>query len=144
MTVIRPIRPEDRDEWTRLWRAYLDFYGTELPDAVFEAQWARLMAGETVRGLIAEREDRPAGLVHVIFHVHGWKLHPVCYLQDLYVDGDARGAGLGRALIEAVYDLADAEAVPDVYWLTQSGNMAARRLYDRIGTPTDFIKYARR
>lgn len=144
MTAIRPIREGDRADWAGLWRGYLDFYGTALPDEIYEAQWARLMAGGNVRGCLAEAEGRPVGLVHYIFHDHGWKMRPVCYLQDLYVDEAARGTGLGRALIEAVYRAADAADAPDVYWLTQTGNAKARRLYDRMATLTDFVKYARR
>jgi GNAT superfamily N-acetyltransferase len=144
MPAIRPIRADDRAAWTGLWRDYLDFYGTELPDAVYEAQWARLMAADRVRGLFAEADGHPAGLAHFIFHDHGWKIRPVCYLQDLYVAEAARGSGLGRQLVEAVYGAADAAGAPDVYWLTQTGNVSARRLYDRIGTLTDFVKYARR
>ncbi len=144
MPAIRPIRSDDRVAWTELWRSYLDFYGADLPAEVFDAQWARLMEADTMRGLLAEQDGRPVGLVHIIFHAHGWKTRPVCYLQDLYVEESARGAGLGRALVEAVYGVADAAGAPDVYWLTQTGNVSARRLYDRVGRITDFIKYARR
>mgnify|MGYP002622223755 FL=1 len=54
-----------------------------------------------------------------------------------------RGRGVGRALIQAVYDAADAAGAPSVYWLTQDFNAEARKLYDRIGVVTPFIKYAR-
>jgi GNAT superfamily N-acetyltransferase len=67
----------------------------------------------------------------------------VCYLQDLYVDPQARGTGAGRALIEAVYAAADANGTPSVYWLTQDHNTTARQLYDRIAKVTPFIKYQR-
>lgn len=81
--------------------------------------------------------------MHFIFHAHGWKLAPVCYLQDLFTDPDMRGRGLGRALIEAVYAEADAAGAPDVYWLTQSFNRPARRLYNQVAKRTPFVKYAR-
>jgi GNAT superfamily N-acetyltransferase len=81
--------------------------------------------------------------VHYIFHRHGWHLADVCYLQDLYVAPEARGTGAGRALIEAVYAMADANGTPNVYWLTQEFNSKARALYDRIGRVTPFIKYVR-
>jgi GNAT superfamily N-acetyltransferase len=68
---------------------------------------------------------------------------PSTYLQDLYADPDMRGKGVGRALIETVYDDADRAARPNVYWMTQTGNATARRLYDRIGVATDFMKYSR-
>jgi len=46
-------------------------------------------------------------------------------------------------LIEAVYQAADSNGTPTVYWLTQDFNTAARTLYDRIATVTPFIKYNR-
>jgi GNAT superfamily N-acetyltransferase len=78
-----------------------------------------------------------------MFHPHCWKVEPVCYLQDLYADREVRGRGVGRALIEAVYAAADAAGAPSVYWLTQEFNTEARRLYDRIGRVTPFIRYNR-
>jgi len=78
-----------------------------------------------------------------VFHRHAWKIEDVCYLQDLYVDPNHRGTHAGRALIEAVYDASDRAGAPSVYWLTQEFNETGRRLYDRVGTLTPFIKYAR-
>ena len=65
------------------------------------------------------------------------------YLQDLFVDPAYRGAGVGRALIKAVYHAADANHTPSVYWLTQDINHTARQLYDRVATVTLFLKYTR-
>lgn len=143
--LIRPIRPADEPEWRRLWTAYLEFYETTVPEAVYRESFARLLsdAPHTFHGRIAEIGGRPRGLVHYLFHAHMWRIEPVCYLQDLYVDPKARGAGLGRALIEAVYAEADAAGAPAVYWLTQDFNQTARRLYDRVGVLTPFIRYNR-
>lgn len=145
MTEVRPLRREDEADWRRLWRAYLDFYGETLPEAVYAASFARLVdpAAPGYRGLLAWRDGVPVGLANVIFHVHGWQLEDICYLQDLFVDPEVRGSGAGRALIEAVYAMADANGTPNVYWLTQESNTGARALYDRIGRVTPFIKYVR-
>lgn len=142
---VRPLREDDHAEWRRLWTAYLAFYETTVPQEVYEITWARLMGEDPrdVRGLVAEVEGRPAGLTQFLFHRHGWKTRDVCYLQDLYADPEMRGSGVGRALIEAVYAAADARGAPDVYWLTQEHNHAARRLYDRIGRATPFMRYVR-
>jgi GNAT superfamily N-acetyltransferase len=145
MTEIRPIRAEDEDAWRRLWGAYHDFYAATVPEAVRASSFARLVdpAVTDYRGLLAWRDGRPIGLAHVIFHRHGWRIEDVCYLQDLFVDPSARGSGAGRALIEAVYAMADANGTPRVYWLTQEFNSKARALYDRVGRATPFIKYER-
>ncbi len=145
---IRPIAAADESEWRRLWTAYLEFYQSSVPEEVYRSSFDRMLAGNAgaeneFRGLIAELDSKPVGLVHYLFHRHGWKLENVCYLQDLYADPVVRGTGVGRALIEAVYENADEAGCPSVYWLTQDFNATARQLYDRIGTKTPFIQYKR-
>ncbi|SFI84889.1 GNAT family N-acetyltransferase [Celeribacter neptunius] len=142
---IRPLRAEDRPEWQALWQAYLTFYESSLPPEIYEATFARNVDPEAKeRGaFVAERDGALIGLVHYIFHAHNWHIEDVCYLQDLYVSEAARGTGAGRALIEAVYRRADENGTPTVYWTTQEFNETARKLYDRIGKLTPFIKYQR-
>lgn len=144
-TVIRPIEPRDRVVWDEMWRDYLAFYETTLPDAIYDSSFTRLLGNDPqdFSGFIAERDGVAVGLVHFLFHRHGWKIENVCYLQDLYTRPETRGTGVGRALIEAVYAEADRRGAPSVYWLTQDFNTTARKLYDRIAALTPFIKYQR-
>lgn len=144
-TTIRPLRALDEADWRRLWTGYLEFYETSVPEEVYQTTFARLLSGEPheFRGLVAERGGRLIGLTHYLYHRHCWRIENVVYLQDLYVEPEARGSGAGRALIEAVYAAADAAGCPTVYWLTQDFNATARRLYDRVATLTPFIKYQR-
>lgn len=142
---IRPLRPEDAAEWRRLWTGYLEFYQTTVPEEVYATTFSRLLGDDPqdFNGFLALVGGRPMGLVHFLFHRHCWKIENVCYLQDLYVDPQARGTGLGRKLIEAVYAAADANGTPAVYWLTQDFNTTGRQLYDRIAQVTPFIRYVR-
>ena len=142
---IRALLREDEANWRRLWRDYLAFYETELPEQVYDVYFERLLGNDPhdYHGLIADVDGRPVGLTHYLFHRHGWKIENTCYLQDLYADPQVRGQGVGRTLIEAVYAAADDAGSPTVYWLTQDFNTQARVLYDRIGELTPFIKYAR-
>jgi GNAT superfamily N-acetyltransferase len=147
---VRPLAPGDRDPWAALWRGYLDFYRTELPEEQYDRTWSWLMTpGESPHGLgavgpSAEGGDSALiGIVHYIFHRSCWLPTDTCYLQDLFVAEAVRGTGAGRALIEGVYAAADRAGASQVYWLTQHFNDTARRLYDRIGVPTPFIKYNR-
>jgi GNAT superfamily N-acetyltransferase len=144
-TRVRPLTAGDAPEWRPLWRAYLAFYETDRPAAVYAQSFARMIDPTVAdcHGLLAERDGKAVGLAHYIFHRHGWQIEDVTYLQDLFVAPEARGAGIGRQLIEAVYAAADASGRPAVYWLTQEFNTAARHLYDRLGTATPFIKYQR-
>lgn len=140
---IRPLRPSDEAEWRRLWKAYLAFYETELPEEIYATTFARLTGGAPgdYGCLLALVEGRPAGLAHYLFHRSCWHIDNICYLQDLYADPEIRGKGIGRALIEAVYERARAEGSKEVYWMTQDFNATARRLYDRIAEKTPFIIY---
>jgi GNAT superfamily N-acetyltransferase len=142
---VRPLEAADADAWRPLWRAYLAFYETDRPEAVYHQTFRRMTdpGCADCHGLVAEADGRLIGLAHCIVHRHGWQIEDATYLQDLFVVPEARGTGAGRALIEAVYAAADDAGRPRVYWLTQMSNTTARRLYDRIGTATPFIKYQR-
>ncbi|WP_103256728.1 GNAT family N-acetyltransferase [Tabrizicola aquatica] len=146
MTIlIRPLLPGDEADWRRLWTDYLTFYEASVAEPVYATTFARLLGDDPqdFSALIAEVDGRPLGLAHYLFHRHCWRIENVCYLQDLFVAPQARGTGLGRALIEAVYARADAAGCPSVYWLTQEFNSQARQLYDRIAKVTPFIRYTR-
>ncbi|MEZ5779435.1 MAG: GNAT family N-acetyltransferase [Paracoccaceae bacterium] len=142
---VRPLTAADEADWRRLWRAYLDFYETELAEGIYASTFARMLSGAAgeFRGLLATIGGKPVGLAHYLFHRTGWDIADTCYLQDLYADPAVRGQGVGRKLIEAVYAAADARGAGSVYWLTQEFNATARRLYDRIAVKTPFIEYQR-
>ncbi len=135
------LHPPDRTRWADLWRAYLAFYGTTLPPEQFDDTWARLLHDTVVHGLAARQDGYIVGITHFLFHAHCWTTAPACYLQDLYVDESARGAGAGRALIEAVAGRARERAASRMYWLTQDHNAVARRLYDAVASHSGFIRY---
>lgn len=144
---IRPIRPADFDAWKPLWDGYNAFYGragdTALPDEVTQATWSRFFdPGEPVFALVAEHGDRVVGLTHYLFHRSTTRLEPTCYLQDLYTDPAQRGQGVGRALIEGVYEASRTAGIKRVYWQTQESNSAGRLLYDRVARHVGFIVYA--
>lgn len=143
--IVRPLRAEDRAEWQHLWAGYLAYYETSVEAEIYDSTFARLLGRDArdYSALVAELDGQLVGLTHFLFHRHAWKVEDVCYLQDLYAVPKSRGTGIGRALIEAVYAAADKHGAPSVYWLTQDFNTAGRRLYDRVGKLTPFIKYQR-
>jgi ribosomal protein S18 acetylase RimI-like enzyme len=145
MTVeIRELQAKDRAEWGRLWRGYLDFYEANVPDEVSELTWRRLLDPEApILGFCAAQGGKLLGIVHYLFHPVTWSAGPRCYLEDLFTTPEARGKGIGRALIEAVYAAADRRGADQVYWLTAENNATARKLYDSVASKTPFIKYRR-
>lgn len=142
---VRPLGVADRPAWDRLWAGYLAFYESALDPAVSQATWDRLLdPAFPIHGLVAvDDAGAPVGLTHYVLHPATWAVGPYCYLEDLFVDPDARAGGVGRALIEAVYAAADAAGAARVYWLTHETNTGARVLYDRVAKASGFIQYRR-
>ncbi len=139
---IRPLRRDDRPAWDPLWQGYLTFYKANLPPEATEALWERLHdPAEPVRGLGAERDGRLVGIAHLVFHRSTWSVANRCYLNDLFTADEARGQGVGRALIEACYAEAKAAGAPTVWWLTHETNATAQALYERVAKRTGFIQY---
>lgn len=148
MISIRPLQATDRAAWQPLWDGYNAFYGrageTALPAAITETTWARFHdAAEPVHALVAVDEHGDLlGLAHYLYHRSTTRIEPTCYLQDLFTTPEARGRGVGRALIEAVYAAARQAGVKRVYWQTHTTNAAGRALYDRLARHLGFIVYA--
>ena len=144
--VIRPVQDQDYAAWKPLWDGYNAFYGrsgsTALPEAVTRSTWARFLdASEPVFALVAERDGQLMGLTHYMFHRSTTSMSNSCYLQDLFTVQAARGMGVGRALIEAVYQQAQQVGSPRVYWQTHDTNAAAMQLYDKLAEKSGFIVY---
>lgn len=142
---IRPLRSADEAVWRDLWTGYLDFYESSVGDEIYRSTFQRLLTDGAYEpsAFLAWDGPQAVGLVHYMFHRHCWRIENVCYLQDLFARPETRGAGVGRALIEAVYDQADQAGCPVVYWNTADDNEIARKLYDRVAKKTPFIKYQR-
>ena len=139
---VRDLAPGDREGWFRLWAGYLEFYETEVADAVSERTWGRLMdAAAPVHGLVADCDNRVAGILNYVLHDNTWATAPVCYLEDLFVDPALRGQGAGRALIEALVEEAQSRGWHRVYWMTKADNATARDLYDKLADATDWVRY---
>jgi GNAT superfamily N-acetyltransferase len=146
--MIRGLRAADYDAWLPLWQAYLRFYRGEVSDEVTRETFRRLAAGlDGMTGLVAEDPSGEggglAGLAHLVFHPSTWASQPYCYLEDLYVAPSARGSGLSRQLIDAVYAEADRRGAVRTYWETQEYNGAARSLYDLVAHRSSFVVYER-
>lgn len=143
---IRPVTTVDYVAWKPLWDGYNAFYGrsgaTALPEEITRSTWARFHdPAEPVHALVAERGGALLGLAHYLFHRSTIQIEPSCYLQDLFTVPDARGLGVGRALIERVCELAQSARAPRVYWQTHESNATAMRLYDQVAEKSGFVVY---
>lgn len=144
--LVRVVRESDFDGWKPLWDGYNAFYGrqgeTALPQEITDATWRRFFdANEPVFAQVAESGGELVGLVHYLFHRSTTRIELTCYLQDLFTAPAQRGCGVGRALIQGVYEAARSAGVRRVYWHTHETNAAGRLLYDKVASHLGFIVY---
>ncbi len=149
---VRPVTASDYAAWRPLWDGYNAFYGrfgaTALPEHITTSTWQRFLdPAEPVHCLVAQEGEGSngtlLGLTHYLYHRSMTRIEPVCYLSDLFTREAARGRGVGRMLIEAVYGQARTAGSSRVYWQTQEGNAAGRVLYDKVAKHHGFIVYAK-
>jgi GNAT superfamily N-acetyltransferase len=143
---IRFVNRQDYDQWLPLWDGYNAFYERSGPTAlspeITAMTWARFFdAYEPVHALVAESGGQLVGLTHYLLHRSTLFIEPTCYLQDLFTAEAARGKGVGRALINGVYEQARIAGSPRVYWLTHETNLTAMQLYDKVADRSGFVVY---
>ncbi|ENW93260.1 GNAT family N-acetyltransferase [Acinetobacter dispersus] len=139
---LRALEQQDYQNWLLLWQGYQAFYKVEIDHKVTEKTFSRLLdPNEDMYCLVVGDQDTLIGFVHFIFHRSTWTTGDYSYLQDLFVDQHSRIKGLGRKLIEAVYQKAAERECSRVYWLTHETNYQARMLYDSMAVNAGFIQY---
>jgi len=140
---VRSVSDFDFAFWLPLWEGYNRFYGRpNFSPEITRITWSRFLdAHEPMHALIAEGDGGILGLVHYLFHRSTIAVAPDCYLRDLYTNEAVRGQGVGRALIEAVYERAKTAGCPRVYWQTHESNRTAMKLYDNVAERSGFVVY---
>jgi GNAT superfamily N-acetyltransferase len=139
---VRAARPEDRAEWARHFRAYREFYRLPADEQVVDRVWEWIGDDRSeVNALVALVDGRIAGIAHYRAFARPSTGTTGLYLDDLYTDEGARGAGVGRALIRTLEQLAEREGHTVLRWITAEDNARARRLYDSVAGATRWVTY---
>lgn len=141
-TIIRKAEARDEARWRALWDGYVAFYRAAVTEEATANTWRLILDPDSrIEALVAEQDGRVIGLCNYLFHDSTWSTQPICYLQDLYVDPEARGGGAAKRLILACEEEAKKAGAFRLYWQTQEYNAPARSLYDTIVPRSSFIVY---
>jgi GNAT superfamily N-acetyltransferase len=141
---IRPPVPDDFENWCRLYHGYARFYKVEMNDDILEALWGWLMDEDhEVQGLLAflEGAERPRGFAHVRRMPSPLRGTDIGFLDDLFVEPDARGHDVGEALFQALAEVGREKGWPKIRWITADDNYRARSLYDQLSVKTMWNTY---
>jgi ribosomal protein S18 acetylase RimI-like enzyme len=141
---VRAAKAADKEAWIAMWRAFLHAKPNEPGNRETEAlNWSRCMEpGHALRCLVSVDEaDRPQGFTLYGAMPHTWTARDICYLYDIYVRPEQRGRGHARAMIGALAEIGRREGWFKIWWMTESDNVRAQRLYEQVAKRKDYLRY---
>ena len=140
---IRPVAGADREAWDRLYAGYAEFYKVEQTSAMRDTVWSWLMdEHKEVHGLVSvDAAGKLTGLTHFRPYARPLSATTGGFLDDLFVDPQARGSGAAEALIRAVKAEGRMRGWTVIRWITADDNYRARGLYDRLAERTRWVTY---
>jgi GNAT superfamily N-acetyltransferase len=132
---IAPVSADHYEELLPLIAAYQRFYEVDDVDEARNREFFRRFLAPSEVGLLlgARAEDRFLGYACLYWHFSSTQAVETVLMNDLYVDAEARGRGVGRALIEASAEVARTRGAAHLQWATAPDNHTAQRLYDSTG-----------
>ena len=140
---IAPPQAGDKADWRRLYEGYATFYKRPMNDDIAERVWSWVTGGSGVLEAFVARDGkgRVVGLAHFRPMPRPLTGTMAGFLDDLFVDPELRGRGIGEKLIEALKGEGRRRGWTIIRWLTADDNYRARFLYDQHATRTGWITY---
>lgn len=140
---VRDIAATDRKAFLEMWADFASLAPDEPGDPEMGTRnWDRVIDPRCpLSCLVVDGDSEPQGFALYLAFPFTWSAGEACYLEDLYVRPEARGRGLARAMIERLGEIGREKGWFKVFWMTQSDNRTAQRLYDRMAARSDHIRY---
>lgn len=144
MLTVRHATPADLDELGALFDGFRAFYGKAVEsDAGRAFLEARMTSGESLVLIARDATGRAVGYTQIYRLYSSTRMQPAWLLNDLFVADDARGTGVGAAMLAEAERRAREAGACELLLETANDN-PARRLYERSGYRhvTDFAFYS--
>jgi GNAT superfamily N-acetyltransferase len=140
---IRPARTDEIEEMLPLIRAYCEFYETEPDDDGLRRMFETLITEPSQGAVFIARDGaRAVGFATLDWKWSSLKAARIGYLEDLFVDPEARGKGIADALIEVCANRCRELGMPAMAWQTAPDNGRAQQVYDRTGAEAEtYLEY---
>jgi GNAT superfamily N-acetyltransferase len=135
---IRPAREDEVEELMPLMRAYCEFYESSPTDDGLRTMLSTLIAEPSQGAVFIGRDGGSAvGVATLDWKWSSLKGARMGYLEDLFVDPEARGKGIADALIEVCADRCRELGMPAMQWATAPDNLRAQEVYNRTGAEAE-------
>jgi ribosomal protein S18 acetylase RimI-like enzyme len=141
---VRAAEPADRAVFLTMWRDFVALAPGEPGNhSMGELNWERIIdpAHALCCIMAEETAGTPCGFTLFIALPFTWSTGDACYLQDIYVAEENRGKGIARAMIAELRHIGQQAGWFKIFWMTQSDNYAAQRLYDKVAKRMDYLRY---
>ena len=140
--MIRKLVQKDKENWTKLYNGYADFYKVPMNTDILDTIWGWIH-DEThdVNAICFELEDKIVGIAHYRTMPRPIKGQYIGFLDDLFVEQEFRSQKIAQKMISHLRSLSKANNWDGIRWITHSSNKTAKILYDKIGKNTGFELY---
>jgi GNAT superfamily N-acetyltransferase len=140
--MIRKLEQKDKENWTRLYKGYADFYKVPMNKGVLDTLWGWIQdENDIVMGICFELEGKIVGIAHYRTMPRPIKGEYIGFLDDLFVEPDFRGQKIAQKIINYLKSLSKDNNWKGIRWITHSSNKNAKKLYDKIANNTGFELY---
>jgi len=133
--MIRRAAIDDVDDLVELIHDLADYERSPASVEIDRDLLASALFGESpaVFAHVAEDQGRIVGMAIWFLNFSTWTGHHGIYLEDLYVRAEARGLGIGRALLAALATVAHRSDYTRIDWSVLDWNEPALRFYRSLG-----------
>lgn len=132
---IREIEPADLARICALCAEHAAYEGSGYSIDGKEKALHKLLFGEPkqIYGLVALTNGYIVGYATYTFDFSTWEARPYLHLDCLYLIKEARGRGVGKALIQQVADIGLLKGCTQMQWQTPLENRNAIEFYQHLG-----------
>ena len=140
---VEELNQSEKEEWAKLYHGYAEFYEMEMNEDILDTVWSWIHSPDINFFSIGIKssKDELIGFMHFREMPSPLRGKLVGFLDDLFVHPDFRGSGAVQLLFKELKLQANKNNWPYVRWITASDNSRARKVYDQISKPIDFVTY---
>lgn len=133
------------EDLTKLFDEYRQFYGIDSDISSAKAFLQLRLALKESVVFVAQEDGKVIGFTQLYPTFSSIALQRAFILNDIYVTEDARGLGVGKALMEQVFQYCEQQDARYVTLQTAADNVNARKLYEKLHMKQDeycnYVKY---